>query len=81
MILNNADNIMLGGSEVDRVYCGSVVVWQRGGNIPAEVLAYAQDIITHYNLSGEIGIDYSLLYNNQSNKFLFHLNYLYYILQ
>lgn len=62
MILNNADNIMLGGSEVDRVYCGSVVVWQRGGNIPAEVLAYAQDIITHYNLSGEIGVDYSLLY-------------------
>lgn len=29
MILNNADNIMLGSSEVDRVYCGSILVWER----------------------------------------------------
>ncbi len=29
MILNNADNIMLGADAVDRVYCGSVLVWER----------------------------------------------------
>ena len=29
MILNDADNIMLGADEVDRVYCGSVIVWER----------------------------------------------------
>lgn len=48
MILNNADNIMLGGSEVDRVYCGSVVVWQRGGNIPAEVQAQVAYLKSNY---------------------------------
>ena len=29
MVLNNADNIMIGSDEVDRVYCGSVLVWER----------------------------------------------------
>ena len=29
MILNNADNIMLGASEVSRVMCGSAKVWER----------------------------------------------------
>lgn len=32
MILNNADNIMLGAAEVDRVYCGSVLVWERNSS-------------------------------------------------
>lgn len=69
MILNNAGNMMFGSSEIDRVYCGSVKVWERGGgNIPEEVLEYAQDIITHYNLSGEIGVDYSLLYQLSKNR-------------
>lgn len=63
MIFNNADNLMLGSSEVDKVYLGSAVVWERGGgSIPQEVLAYAQDIISHYNLSGVVGVDYSVLY-------------------
>ncbi len=29
MILNNADNIMLGAAEVSRVMCGSTKVWER----------------------------------------------------
>lgn len=29
MILNNADNIMLGALEADKVYCGGALVWQR----------------------------------------------------
>lgn len=33
MILNNADNVMLGSDEVSKIYCGSVVVWERGGGI------------------------------------------------
>lgn len=32
MILNNADNIMLGSSEVDRVYCGNILVWERNSS-------------------------------------------------
>lgn len=35
MILNNADNIMLGAAEVDRVYCGSVLVWERNTPPPS----------------------------------------------
>lgn len=31
MILNTADNVMYGDIEVSKVYCGDVVVWQRGG--------------------------------------------------
>lgn len=33
MILNNADNVMLGSTEVSKIYCGSAVVWERGGGI------------------------------------------------
>ena len=33
MILNNADNVMLGENEVSKIYCGSVLVWERGGSI------------------------------------------------
>lgn len=33
MILNNADNIMIGTDEVSKIYCGSAVVWERGGGI------------------------------------------------
>lgn len=29
MILNNADNIMLGDTEVQKVYCGDELVWER----------------------------------------------------
>lgn len=31
MILNHADNIMHGDIEVSKIYCGDVIVWQRGG--------------------------------------------------
>ena len=34
MILNNADNIMIGTSEVDKIYCGSNVVWERNSPTP-----------------------------------------------
>lgn len=33
MILNNADNVMIGSTEVSKIYCGSAVVWERGGSI------------------------------------------------
>ena len=33
MILNNADNVMIGSTEVSKIYCGSAVVWERGGGI------------------------------------------------
>lgn len=33
MILNNADNVMLGSTEVSKIYCGSALVWERGGSI------------------------------------------------
>jgi hypothetical protein len=33
MVLNNADNVMLGENEVSKIYCGSAVVWERGGSI------------------------------------------------
>lgn len=33
MILNNADNVMLGENEVSKIYCGSALVWERGGSI------------------------------------------------
>lgn len=33
MILNNADNVMIGSDEVSKIYCGSAVVWERGGGI------------------------------------------------
>lgn len=33
MILNNADNVMVGSDEVSKIYCGSVLVWERGGSI------------------------------------------------
>lgn len=29
MVLNNVDNIMLGSNEVDKIYCGSNVIWKR----------------------------------------------------
>lgn len=31
MILNTADNVMFGDIEVSKIYCGNVIVWQRGG--------------------------------------------------
>ena len=33
MILNQADNIMFGSAEVQRVYQGSVIVWERGQDV------------------------------------------------
>lgn len=33
MILNNADNVMIGSTEVSKIYCGSALVWERGGSI------------------------------------------------
>lgn len=31
MVLNNAENIMYGDKEVDRVFCGKTLVWERNG--------------------------------------------------
>lgn len=52
MILNNADNIMLGDDEVSKVYCGDVVVWERNPfpDIPQEILDIVENICTHYDL-------------------------------
>lgn len=34
MILNNADNIMYGSNEVQKVYCGDELVWERESPVP-----------------------------------------------
>lgn len=33
MILNTADNVMFGNSEVSKIYCGNAVVWERSGRV------------------------------------------------
>lgn len=33
MVLNNVDNIMVGSNEVDKIYCGSNVIWERESSI------------------------------------------------
>lgn len=48
MVLNNADNIMSGNSEVSRVYCGTVKVWERGGSIPSDVISTVQYVKENY---------------------------------
>lgn len=69
MILNNADNIMFGDSEVSKVYCGDAVVWQR---IPAEVIECVQ--YYHDNYAPEVDIEdigyiYGLTYNSGTQQF------------
>ena len=72
MILNNADNIMLGLSEVSKVYCGSALVWERGGgNIPQEVLDNVDDLIQHYSITGDYTIAYGLDQDAQGNEYYF----------
>ena len=61
MILNNADNMMFSSSEVDRVYCGSVKVWERGGSIPAEVQVQI-DYLTEQYFSGYSSDDLYYMY-------------------
>lgn len=48
MIFNNADNLMLGSSEVDRVYSGDIKVWERGGGIPSDVISTVQYVKENY---------------------------------
>lgn len=48
MVLNNADNIMFGSAEVDRVYCGIIKVWERGGSIPSDVISTVQYVKENY---------------------------------
>lgn len=52
MILNNANNIMLGNDEVSKVYCGDVVVWERNPSpdIPQEILGIVENICNYYDL-------------------------------
>jgi hypothetical protein len=53
MVLNNVDNIMLGSNEVDKIYCGSNVIWERESSIlPA---GYTQK--EYLQTSGEQVID------------------------
>lgn len=47
MILNDADNIMLGSTEVSKVYCGDALVWERGGR----VVPTGYDEIEYYRTS------------------------------
>lgn len=72
MILNNADNMMFGSSEIDRVYCGSVKVWERGGgNIPQEVLDNVDDLIDHYSITGNYTFAYGLDTDAYGNDYYF----------
>lgn len=48
MIFNNADNLMLGSSEVDRVCSGDIKVWERGGGIPSDVISTVQYVKENY---------------------------------
>lgn len=41
---------MFGDSEVAKVYCGDVVVWEREAPIPQDILEIVDNICTHYNL-------------------------------
>lgn len=70
-VINNADNIMLGDNEVDRVYKNSVIVWERSHPYTYRLLNYLQttgsegiitDIIPKYTNAIEMNlkfIDYS----------------------
>lgn len=58
----NGNKILFGNMRQVQIPFDDLLYQEPAPEIPAEVLEYAQDIITHYNLSGEIGIDYSLLY-------------------
>lgn len=48
MILNNADNIMLGSAEVDKVMCGSAKVWERSTPDTYRELEYIKSTGTQY---------------------------------
>ena len=73
MIFNDADNIMLGNSEVDKVFCGNVKVWER--NVPPDIPAAVQQQITEMQQQfypetplSEFGFIYGVQYN-QNNPF------------
>lgn len=77
MVLNNVDNIMLGSNEVDKIYCGSNVIWKRESSIlPAgytqkEYLQTSgeQVIDTGYTPQTDVlQIETQLLYNSQPDK-------------
>lgn len=50
MILNNADNVMLGDIPVDKIYLGSEEIWSRGGGLPGnyQAVEYLQSTGTQY---------------------------------
>lgn len=77
MVLNNVDNIMVGSNEVDKIYCGSNVIWERESSIlPAgytqkEYLQTSgeQVINTEYTPQTDVlQIETQLLYNSQPDK-------------
>lgn len=77
MVLNNVDNIMVGSNEVDKIYCGSNVIWERESSIlPAgytqkEYLQTSgeQVIDTGYTPQTDVlQIETQLLYNSQPDK-------------
>lgn len=73
MIFNNADNLMLGSSEVDRVYSGDIKVWERGGGIPSDVISTVQYVKENYfpetDLSG-LAVFYAEDYNPNTGESL-----------
>lgn len=72
MVFSNADNLMLGASEVDRVYLGTVIVWQRGGgNIPQEVLDNVADLVSHYGITGDYTFSYGIDTDAYGNSYYF----------
>ena len=55
MILNAADNIMLGDTEVQKVYCGDELVWERR-KIPPQYTALTELDLSAYS-TNEIGFN------------------------
>lgn len=80
MILNNADNIMCGSNEVDRVFCGNVKVWERGTqpDIPAEVQQQITEMQQQFYPEtplSEFGFIYGVQYNQNNPYYLTVLVY------
>lgn len=72
MIFNNADNLMLGSSEVDKVYLGLAVVWERGGgSIPQEVQENVDDLVSHYGITGDYTFSYGIDTDAYGNEYYF----------
>lgn len=62
MILNNADNIKCGNTQVDAVYCGDVLVWPQ--------ITPSYDVVTEDIIYGDSSSYSFILYNSCDYRFL-----------